>query len=123
LREVDGEPEPSEEAEFGAWWYGTYGVLQWAEIWSCLGAWVEEAKPAFGPEATRNFDLIAGLDRRRVGPAARRREELFRRLRAFLGPERPAVHADDADPWRRSKAPWGHAAAPPRATTTPERSP
>jgi amidase len=86
LREVDGESEPPEGAEFGAWWYGTYGVLQWAEIWSCLGAWVEEAKPAFGPEATRNFDLVAGLDRRRVGPAARRREELFRRLRAFLGP-------------------------------------
>ncbi len=67
-------------------WLDTYSVLQWAEIESCLGAWVKEARPAFGPEAAQNFDLVKGLDRRRVGPAARRREEYFRRLRAFLGP-------------------------------------
>ena len=61
-------------------------MLQWAEIWSCLGAWVEETNPAFGPEAAQNFEIVKNLDRRRVGPAVRRREELFRRLRGFLGP-------------------------------------
>jgi amidase len=63
-----------------------YGVLQWAEIGSCLDAWIEEAKPAFGPEAAQNFELVKDLDRRRVGPAARRREDYSRRLGAFLGP-------------------------------------
>jgi amidase len=61
-------------------------VLQWAEIESCLGAWIEATKPEFGPEASQNFDLARSLDRRRVRPAAQRREEYFRRLRVFLGP-------------------------------------
>jgi amidase len=67
-------------------WHDTYGVLQWAEIESCLGAWVEAAIPAFGPEAAQNFDLVRGLDRRRVRPSAQRREEYSRRLKVFLGP-------------------------------------
>jgi amidase len=68
-------------------WHDTYGVLQWAEIQSCLGAWIESTKPAFGPEASQNFDLVKSLDRRRVKPAAQRREEYFRRLKSFLGPK------------------------------------
>ena len=57
--------------------HDTYSMLQWAEIESCLGAWVEAAKPAFGPEAAQNFDHVRILDRRRVRPAAQRREEYF----------------------------------------------
>jgi amidase len=85
VREIDGEAQTSEETSFQTW-HDTYGVLQWAEIESCLGAWIEATKPAFGPEAAQNFDLVKSLDRRRVGPAAQRREEYFRRFKAFLGP-------------------------------------
>jgi amidase len=85
LRELDGETGASEEAGLQKW-LETYSVLQWAEIESCLGAWVSQTKPEFGPEAAHNFDMIKGLDRRRVGPATRKREEYFRRLGAFLGP-------------------------------------
>ncbi len=85
LREINGEAGALKGADFGAW-LDTYGVLQWAEIWSCLGAWVEEVNPAFGPEAAQNFDLAKSLDRRRVGLAVRSREEYFRKLRSFLGP-------------------------------------
>src|SRR5919106_3252113 len=67
-------------------WHDTYCVLQWAEIESCLGAWVEATKPAFGPEAAQNFDLVRSLDRRRVRPSAQRREEYSRGLKAFLAP-------------------------------------
>jgi len=67
-------------------WLGAYSVLQWAEIESCLGAWVRQTRPAFGPEAAQNFELVKGLDRRRVGPAVRRREGYFRKLNEFLGP-------------------------------------
>src|SRR5215212_10257031 len=83
--EIDGEPEASEGTGFQRW-YETYGVLQWAEIESCLGAWIEATKPAFGPEAAQNFDLVKSLNRRRVKPAVQRREEYFRRLKAFVGP-------------------------------------
>jgi amidase len=85
VREIHDEPEASEGTGLQAW-YDTYGVLQWSEIESCLGAWVEEAKPAFGPEATRNFELVKNLDRRQVGLAVQRREKFFRRLKAFLRP-------------------------------------
>jgi amidase len=85
VREVGGGTGAPEETGFEPW-LDTYSVLQWVEIWSCLGAWVEETNPAFGPEAAQNFNLVKGLDRRRVGPAMRRREEYFRNLRGFLGP-------------------------------------
>jgi amidase len=91
-------------------WRDTYGVLQWAEIESCLGAWVEAAKPAFGPEAAQNFDLVRRLDRRRVRPAAKRREEYYRRLKAFLGPKdllcMPTMPA--LAPLKGTIAPRGH---------------
>jgi amidase len=66
-------------------WYNSYCVLQWAEIESCLGAWVAATKPAFGPEPARNFDLVKNLDRCRVRQAVQHRENLSRRLEMFLG--------------------------------------
>ena len=81
---IDGESEAS-EGSFQTW-YDTYGVLQWAEIGSCLDAWIEATKPVFGPETAQNFALVKSLDRRQVRPAAQRREEYFRKLRAFLRP-------------------------------------
>ena len=85
LREIDGESEESEETGFQKW-YETYSVLQWAEIESCLGAWVAAANPAFGPEAEQNFELVKNLDRRQVRRAAQHREEYFLKLKRFLGP-------------------------------------
>jgi amidase len=112
VREIDGESAASQGTGFQAW-HDTYGVLQWAEIESCLGAWIEATKPAFGPEAEQNFDLAKSLDRRRVRPAAQRREEYFRRLKAFLGPNdllcMPTTPA--LAPRKGTTAPRGHAAA------------
>ena len=66
-------------------WGDTYCVLQWAEIKSCLGAWIADAKPAFGPAVAASFDLTNLLDRRRIGEAVERRERYYRRLQSFLG--------------------------------------
>jgi amidase len=66
-------------------WGDTYCVLQWAEIKSCLGAWIADAKPAFGPATAASFALTNQLDRRRIGEAVARRERYFRRLQSFLG--------------------------------------
>jgi amidase len=86
VREIDGESARASEGTGFQTWHDTYGVLQWAEIESCLGAWIEATKPAFGPEAAQNFDLVKSLDRRWVRSAAQRREKYFRRLKVFLGP-------------------------------------
>ncbi len=68
-------------------WFDTFCTLQWAEIWSSLGSWVEERRPAFGPRTLNNFELTRNLDRRKIEPANRRREDYQRRLNAFLGPD------------------------------------
>jgi len=82
IREIDGEPRESGLTT----WYDAYCTLQWAEIWSSLGAWIETVQPAFGPRTAVNFQLARTLDRRQIGPASRRREDYCRRLNIFLGP-------------------------------------
>jgi amidase len=67
-------------------WSDTYCVIQWAEIRSSLGTWIEEAKPDFGPTIAASFELTTRLDRRRVAGAVQRRERYYRRLRIALGP-------------------------------------
>jgi amidase len=82
LREIDGEPRDSGLTA----WFETFCTIQWAEIWSSLGDWVEAVQPAFGPRTQNNFELARSLDRRKIGPASRRREDYCRRLDAFLKP-------------------------------------
>jgi len=67
-------------------WYETYCTLQWAEIRSCLGTWIEEANPDLGPRTRMNFELTRNLDRREIVPAHRRREAFSERMNRFLQP-------------------------------------
>jgi amidase len=94
-------------------WCDTYCVLQWAEIRSCLGGWIDDARPMLGPATAASFALTSQLDRRRIAEAVERRERIHRRLRRFLGPHdllclptTPALppRVADADPARSSQA-------------------
>jgi amidase len=82
IRAIDGEP-----AKKGLdAWYETYCIIQWAEIWSSLGSWIDAVKPTFGPRTKVSFELTRNLDRSKIGDAVRRRERYFRCLEDFLGP-------------------------------------
>jgi amidase len=70
-----------------ATWAESFCVIRWAEIESCLSAWMANAKPEFGPEIAASFQLMNQLDRRRVTEAVQRREKCFRSLHEFLGPD------------------------------------
>jgi amidase len=83
IREIDAAPRDAGLTT----WFDTFCTLQWAEIWSSLGSWVEAVQPAFGPRTKNNFELARTLDRSQILPAHRRREDFFRRLEAFLGPQ------------------------------------
>jgi amidase len=61
-------------------------VVQWAEIKSCLGAWIADAKPEFGLDIAASFELTNQLDRRRIAEASHRRQQYFESLGRFLGP-------------------------------------
>jgi amidase len=84
LGRPDPEGEPEEENLQS--WCDTYCVLQWAEIRSCLGSWIDHARPEFGPATAASFALTTQLDRRRIAGAVAWRERAFRRIRRALGP-------------------------------------
>jgi amidase len=67
-------------------WVTLYGSVQWPEVWSCLGGWIEAAEPEFGPHIARSFELSRTFDRTQINAAGQERERLFRLLRSFLGP-------------------------------------
>ncbi|HEY3394058.1 MAG TPA: amidase, partial [Lacipirellulaceae bacterium] len=67
-------------------WLNTYRVLQGTEAASCLGAWVQDAQPVFGPATAAGFKFIGSLDRTRIGEAIERREHYCRHLARALGP-------------------------------------
>jgi amidase len=96
-------------------WTDTFCVIQWAEIESCLGAWIASARPEFGPEIAASFQLISQLDRRRVAEAVQQREQYFRSLHQFLGPPdllciptTPALAPRKGEPPMRSSSGSGY---------------
>ena len=98
-----------------ATWADTFCVIQWAEIESCQGAWIANAKPEFGPEIAASFQLTKQLDRRRVPEAVQQREQYFRSLKEFLGPgdllcipTTPALAPHKGDPPKRSSSGSGY---------------
>ena len=83
LREIDGRA-PGDSGL--TTWFDTFCIIQWAEIWSSLGGWVEAEQPAFGPRTKNNFELGP-----QPGPAKNRTRQpppggLLPPPDAFLGP-------------------------------------
>ena len=68
-------------------WRDTYNTLQWAEIWSTLGTWIEARSPTFGPIIAEGFARTRGLDRRTIAEMVVVREAFARRIDDFLGPK------------------------------------
>jgi amidase len=96
-------------------WADTFCVIQWAEINSCLGAWITAAQPEFGANIAANFELTKELDRQRVADALQQREEYFRALHQFLAPNdllciptTPAFAPYKGDPPKRSPSGSGY---------------
>jgi len=94
-----------------ATWVDSFCVIQWAEIESCLGAWIADAEPEFGLEIAASFQLMKQLDRCRLPQALQRREQFFQSLHEFLGPNdllciptSPAIAPRKGDPPRRSSS-------------------
>jgi len=83
LRSIDGEAGISGMDN----WRQVFQPIQWAEIWSTLGSWIESARPALGERTRRNFELAKGLDRRLLPAALAGRERYRAALARFLGPE------------------------------------
>jgi amidase len=98
-----------------AMWADVFCAIQWAEIKSCLGAWIADARPEFGPEIGGSFKLVNEVDRGRIAEALQQREQYFRSLLEFLGPDdllciptTPALAPRKGDPPKRSSSGSGY---------------
>ena len=62
-----------------------YCTMQWAEVWSSLGAWIENSRPAFGPLIAAHFELAKKCDRTQIAEAVQKRVIIKNNLRSLLG--------------------------------------
>ena len=92
LAEICGGPE---EEGLKAW-CDTYNVLQWAEIESSLGAWIDSVKPAMGPITAASFDLVRNLDRRGVVRKCSTQGGILSSIAILFRTQRPALHTHGA---------------------------
>ena len=78
-----------------ATWADTFCVIQWAEIESCLGAWIANARPEFGPEIAASFQLMNATRpaTRRGGSATTR--TIFSKFARVSRTGRSAVHPNN----------------------------
>ncbi|MFZ5780645.1 MAG: amidase [Pseudomonadota bacterium] len=66
-------------------WRALFRQVSAAEVWSVLGAWIEEAKPTFGPAIAERFAFARDASRHDPAPAQAARAGIGRRLRDLLG--------------------------------------
>jgi amidase len=69
-----------------ATWRDCYLLLMAAEVASCHGAWIEAARPEFGPIASAGFEFVMNIDRTQTRETIARREHYSRQLLRALGP-------------------------------------
>lgn len=66
------------------WLFDTYCILQWSEIWSSLGAWLEHEKADLGPATAKNMELARTVDRTKIQENIVARELFSKQLNQFL---------------------------------------
>lgn len=65
-----------------------YCALQWSEIWSSFGSWIEEKHPQFGPSTSKNFELARNFARREIQENVQKRMKIKDKLNSYLGKDR-----------------------------------
>lgn len=84
INSIDLENLLEQKIEF-KWLLDTYVQLQSSEIWSCLGSWIEENHPEFGPTTENNFyQLAKKADRSLLQEMLSRREFFEKKIHDFL---------------------------------------
>jgi amidase len=66
-------------------WRALFRQVSAAEVWSVLGAWIEEARPILGPAIAERFAFARDASRQDPAPGQAARAVISRRLRDLLG--------------------------------------
>lgn len=68
-------------------WRNTFSGVQWPEVWSTYGAWVENAAPEMGPKIASNFANVKKAGRSALAASLALRIHARASLRAKLVPD------------------------------------
>ena len=71
--------------ELKSWWE-TFVTIQFSEIWSSLGAWIETFDIELSEKGKISFDLAKNCNRTLLPAAMQNRELYYKNLNDFLGP-------------------------------------
>ena len=63
----------------------TFSQIQWSEIWSSLGAWIEAEDPEFGPRTKGNFHLAKTAKRKDLFSLIKTREQFTKEVNQMIG--------------------------------------
>ena len=66
-------------------WYETFRVVQAWEIWANNAAWIQEARPQFGPGISERVEWASKVTEEQVNAARSRREKIVAGLRGVIG--------------------------------------
>ncbi len=88
LEAVIGKGEEIEVSPEGlATWFETFRIIQAAEVWGSVGAWVSEVKPKLGPGVKERIEWAATVTPQMLAAASARRTEIVARIERLIGPD------------------------------------
>ena len=68
-------------------WFETFRIIQAAEVWGSVGAWVSEVKPKLGPGIKERIAWAATVTPQMLAEASARRAEIAARMQQLIGPD------------------------------------
>lgn len=66
-------------------WFETFRIIQAAEVWSALGDWVTEHRPALGPGVRERIEQAEQINAKQLREAKAHRADIVKRLDALIG--------------------------------------
>ena len=65
-------------------WFEIFRVVQFGEIWSEHGEWIDRIRPQFGPGIRERIEIASKLDPRKVAAARMSREDIAKRMATLV---------------------------------------
>ena len=65
-------------------WFEIFRAVQFGEIWSEHGEWIDRIRPQFGPGIKERIEIASKLDPRKVAAARMSREDIAKRMAALV---------------------------------------
>ncbi len=75
-----------ENMDLSFWQENIFRIIQNAEVWNAVGAWIEAHQPEMGPRIKSGLEYAKRSDRLKLNNAIQLRERMFLKLAQFMQP-------------------------------------